>query len=145
MDLNKCNEDLEKLISLRLKLKGLEYNDPAYDDLEEDMADAEDDFNEEYGEYLEEILDNIHKELFPGIEVLLPTAYLANDYIADEENAGQYLVGLEDGVKVELHEDKFEDRFGRLVMLPNPLSYRMAFGNHVQIVWRATNPDHIIL
>ena len=40
--------------------------------------------NYNYGDYIEEALRDVHDEFCPDSEVLLPIAYLANEYIKKE-------------------------------------------------------------
>ena len=137
MDIVKCNQDLIILIEYRTKLKELSFSDSKYDEIEDVLGDLEDAFNKEYGDELEDVLIDIHDRFCPGVDVLLPTAYLAKKYFVDEENEGQFLVAASDGVKVELSNPEGDIRYGRVVLLPNPMSIRFGKGNQVAIVWRA--------
>jgi hypothetical protein len=78
MDTEALNQAIAALIAKKAELNQLTYNDDRYDDVEEELHDMEDDFNEQFGSYLEEVLEEVHKTIAPESDVLLPTAYLPN-------------------------------------------------------------------
>jgi len=139
MDLKKLNELLERLIEKKNELNAIDYNNEEYDDIEEELHDLEDDFNDEYGEYLEGILQSIHDEICPESDVLLPSAYLANTYIIEDgEGASSkvYDVKPDEGVMVEM--EKYENRDTRLVILPSPLRVQLNIDKkRSEIVWNS--------
>ncbi|KUG08428.1 MULTISPECIES: hypothetical protein [Cytophagales] len=107
MDTNALNKALAALLKKKHELHQLAYSDARYDDVEEELHDLEDDFNEEYGEFLEAALEKVHGELGSDTDVLLPTAYLPN---GPEPTA-------EDGVWID--SEKYPGKV-RLVLLPSP-------------------------
>jgi hypothetical protein len=121
------------LIRRRSELQKLNYNNPQYDDLEEKLHDGEDAFQDEYGEYLEEVLQDIHDEHCPDSDVLMPIAYLAKKYTISEK--GEYSVDPAEGVFVET--EKFAGKDTKLVIIPNPLRIALNIGKdqHI-IVWQ---------
>ncbi|MGB3180961.1 MAG: hypothetical protein WBB45_06205 [Cyclobacteriaceae bacterium] len=134
MDIEALNSNLIKLVDLKIELSKIDYNQPEYDDKEEKLHDMEDDFLEEYGDYLEDALHTVHDEYCPDDDVLLPTAYLAKQYIKSKE--GQYDVKISEGVPVEV--DDYPDKLGRLVLLPNPVRLVLTVGKvHKEAVWHA--------
>lgn len=134
MDIEALNRDLIKLVDLKNDLSQIDYNQPEYDDKEEKLHDMEDDFLEQYGDYLEDALHMVHDEYCPDDDVLLPTAYLANKYVVTEDK--EYLVKLSEGVPVEV--DDFPDKLGRLVLIPNPVRLVLRVGKeHKEVVWQA--------
>jgi hypothetical protein len=118
MDIKAIDKALLEIVKKRDELAKIDYNNPKYDDLEEQLHDLEDDFQDEYGEYLEGILQKVHDEFCPDNDVLLPIGYL-----------GQ-------GVIVEV--DKLPGKDTRLVLAPNPLRIVLTVGrDKQQIVWEA--------
>ena len=102
MDILKLNEDLVSLVLKKNELSRLEYSNPAYDTVEEELHGMEDAFVEKYGSYLEEALKSVHEEFCPDNEVLLPIAYLAKKYQVknkDSENV-EFDVSLDEGVNI---------------------------------------------
>lgn len=76
MDIKALDKALQEIIRKKEALNKVNYNDPTYDDLEEALHDLEDDFQEAYGEYLEEALQGVHDQFCPDNDVLMPIAYL---------------------------------------------------------------------
>ena len=102
--MNTIDEAMIAILQKRLELSKLSYSDETYDDVEEVLHDLEDDFNEKYGDQLEEILEKVHIKHCPESDVLLPTAYLAKKFVetakgtnlffaiyADEQGKRKYL------------------------------------------------------
>jgi hypothetical protein len=132
MNIKALDKDIQSLIKTRSALLDINYNNPAYDDLEEKLHDAEDAFQEKYGEFLEEVLTDIHDEHCPDSDVLMPIAYLAKRYSIAEN--GKYAVDFKEGVFVE--SEKYPGTDTKLVILPNPLRIvlNIAPGNQ-EVVW----------
>lgn len=137
MDIKQLDSDLLKLVEKKMELSKLDYNDEKYDDAEEELHDLEDDFVEEYGPYLEEALHGVHDEYCPDNDVLLPIAYLANEYIKKEENGEViYTTLTNQGVPVDV--DDFPGKKTRLVFLPSPTRLVLILDNkNNQVVWEA--------
>ena len=96
------------------------------------MHDMEDDFNEKYGPYLEEILEEVHEKICPDTDVLLPTAYLPDTFNGE----GDFMPSTKDGVFVEAEE--YPDKEARLTLVPNPLRLIISVGKAVQkVVWKS--------
>lgn len=136
MDITKLNEDLCELVSRRNLLAAIDYNDEAYDQVEEDLHDFEDDFLEKYDDYLEEVLQSVHDKYCPDNDVLLPIAYIAKKYIEKTDDAGNvsYGVGPNEGVLVEMDEHLKSDV--RLILVPSPTRIVMTIDNkNPDIVW----------
>ena len=121
MDIKALNEALVAIAEKKNELIKIDYNDEAYDQVEEELHVLEDDFQEEHGDYLEEILQDVHDELCPDNDVLLPIAYLAKEYVVSEGegNALKFDVKSDEGVLVEV--DDYPGQPTRLVLIPNPL------------------------
>ena len=137
MDAKKLNEDLVSLVLKKNELSRLDYNDPAYDSVEEELHNMEDLFLEVYGKYLEDILKSVHEEFCPDNEVLLPIAYLANKYKVEQKENGEttFYVGLDEGVIVDV--DNYSDKLTRLVLIPNPTRILLQIHNsHHEEVWK---------
>jgi hypothetical protein len=132
MNVNEINESLVALIETRQQLMNLDYSDERYDEIEEALHDMEDDFNEKFGPYLEEVLEEVHEKVCPDTDVLLPTAYLPDSF----QNEGKAVPSSKDGVWVEA--DEYPNKEARLTLLPNPMRIILSVGKQVQKeVWKA--------
>lgn len=118
MDIKALDAALLKIVRKREELAKVDYNNPKYDDLEEELHDLEDEFQDEYGEYLEGALQKVHDQYCPENDVLMPIAYL-----------GQ-------GVPVEV--DSMPGKDTRLVLAASPLRILVSLGkDKQQVVWTA--------
>ena len=134
MDLKELDKAVQEIANRRMVLKKLNYNDPQYDDLEEQLHDLEDSLIDEHGGYLEEVLQEIHDKYCPDTDILLPIAYLAKTYTVNASN--EYTVATTEGVYVEI--DSLPGKETKLVMVPNPLRVILNVGKEKQqIVWTA--------
>ncbi len=52
MDIKALDKALQEIVGYKKDLSKFDYNNPKYDDLEEKLHDLEDDFQDEYGEYM---------------------------------------------------------------------------------------------
>jgi hypothetical protein len=133
MNIQELDQELLALFEKRIELSQMGYDHKNYDDVEEELHDLEDDFNDKYGDYLEGILEDIHKEYCPESDVLLPTAYLAKSFkIAPD---GSIEVGKNAGVEVELEADPAAN--AKLMLLPTPVRIVLQVGKTKKIVWKA--------
>ncbi len=139
MDLKKLDQELTIIVEKRIELSKISYADERYDDIEEELHDLEDDFNEEYGDELESELEKIYKLLKSDNDVLLPSAYLANAYIPmlpDANGIVSYEVKGAQGVPIE--SEQFENQDVRIVIIPNPTRFVMQInGVSLKDLWRA--------
>jgi hypothetical protein len=118
MSFKELDAELREIEKTKAELGKLNYSDPKYDDLEEQLHDLEDDFQDKHGEYLEEALQKIHDELCPDNDVLMPIAYLGK------------------GVPVDV--DKMPGKDTRLILTTNPPRIILAIGKEKQeVVWTA--------
>jgi hypothetical protein len=117
MDVKALDKAIQEIAKKRDELGKVNYNNPQYDDLEEQLHDLEDDFQDEYGEYLEEALQNVHEELCPDNDVLMPIAYIGK------------------GVPVEV--DKYDGKDTKLVITPDPVRILLLVGKEQEVVWTA--------
>lgn len=118
MDVKALDTALTEILKKREELGKIDYNNPKYDDLEEALHDLEDDFQDQYGEYLEEAFQNVHDKLCPDNDVLMPIAYLGK------------------GVPVEV--DKLPNVDTKLILVPAPTRIVLAAGKDKQeVVWTA--------
>ncbi|MGE0772952.1 MAG: hypothetical protein AB7K37_14650 [Cyclobacteriaceae bacterium] len=133
MDLNALDKALQQIIIKRNELSALDYNNPRYDELEEQLHDLEDDFQESYGDFLEGILQELHDEISPDTDVLYPIAYIAKSY--DVSN-NEFKVAATEGIFVEI--DKYKGKETKLVLLPNPTRVILNVGKEKQeVLWIA--------
>jgi hypothetical protein len=90
MDIKALDQALQAIEKKREELALLDYNNLKYDELEEQLHDMEDDFQDEYGDYIENALQLIHDEVCPDNDVLMPIAYLGKGvYVEVEKYAGK--------------------------------------------------------
>lgn len=115
VNLTDLERDLLALAKKKNELAALDYADTRYDEVEEELHDLEDEFQEEYGDYLEEVLQSVHDDLCPDNDVLMPIAYVANRYVSAED--GSWLPA-EGGVPVEV--DKIPGKGTKLALAPLP-------------------------
>ncbi len=127
MNATDLNAALVKLVEKKHELAQLAYNDTRYDDVEEELHDLEDTFNEEYGEYLEEALDGVHRRLRSDTDVLLPTAYLPSSGIA-------VAPGPKEGVWID--SEDFPGKKAYLTLVPNPTRFLVTSGPERKEVWK---------
>jgi hypothetical protein len=134
MDLQALDKALQEIVVKRNELNTLNYNNPKYDDLEEQLHNLEDDFQEVYGDYLEEVLQKLHDEISPDTDVLYPIAYIAKAYDVNGKN--DFSVAPTEGVFVEV--EKYMGKETKLVLLPNPPRVILNVGVEKQeILWKA--------
>ena len=118
MDIKALDKALQEILKKRVELSKLDYNNPQYDDVEEQLHDLEDDFQDKFGEYLENALQNVHDKYCPDNDVLMPIAYLG------------------EGIFVE--SDNYPGKETRLVLTPNPTRIILQVGKDKQeVVWNA--------
>jgi hypothetical protein len=115
MDITALDKALQEIVNHKKELSKIDYNNPKYDDLEEKLHDLEDDFQDEYGEYLEEVLQKVHDQYCPDNDVLLPIAYLG------------------DGIIVEL--EKLPGKEARLIIATNPTRIILSVKDKQEVVW----------
>ncbi len=133
MDLKALDKAIQDIASRRNELKKIDYNNPKYDDLEEQLHDLEDALHEKYGDYLEGVLQEVHDKFCPDTDILFPIAYLAKSYsIAGAD----YSVAHTEGVFVEV--DSLPGKETKLVLVPSPLRIILNVGKEKQqVVWSA--------
>ena len=139
MNWEKIDQELTEIVQQRNQLSALEYSDENYDDLEEQLHDLEDDFNENYEEILAPELEKIYAKLKSDSDVLLPTAYLANFYkkmLPDAKGSITYEVTGNQGVPIE------SDQLGkvdlRIVLVPNPVRFVLLInGKQLKELWKS--------
>ena len=118
MDIKGLDKALQEIVTKRDELSKINYNNPKYDDLEEQLHDMEDALQVTYGDYLEEALQDVHDELCPDNDVLMPIAYLGK------------------GIYVEI--DKYAGKETKLVLEVGPPRIVLTIGKDKQeIIWTA--------
>ena len=134
MDLKALDKALQEIVTRRMELQKLDYNNPRYDDLEEELHDREDSFQDTFGEYMEEVLQTIHDEHCPDTDVLYPIAYIGKSYQLNTKK--EFSVSGSEGVYVEV--DKYPGKETKLVIVPNPVRVLLNIGNdNQQVIWTA--------
>jgi hypothetical protein len=117
MDNKKLDKVLSAIIEKKKELESIDYNDPRYDEVEDALHDLEDDFVEEFGDYMEEKLQEVHDRICPDTDVLSPTAYIGKGVVVDLE--------------------KFPGKEARLLINGNPTSIVLAVRDKQEILWKA--------
>ena len=139
MNWEKIDQELTEIVQQRNQLSALEYSDENYDDLEEQLHDLEDDFNENHEELLAPELEKIYTKLKSDSDVLLPTAYLANHYqemLPDAKGSSTYEVSGNQGVPIESDELGKVDL--RIVLIPNPIRFVLLInGKQLKELWKS--------
>lgn len=134
MDIKELDKALQEIAKRRNELQKIDYNNPKYDELEEQLHDLEDDLQDEYGDYLEKILQQVHDQHCPDNDVLYPIAYLAKTYQVSDKN--EYSVSEAEGVFVELDDQPGKNT--KLVIIPNPPRVILNGGKEKQkVLWTA--------
>ncbi len=110
MDIKALDKALLEIVTKREELSKIDYNNPKYDDLEDEFQDS-------YGEYLEEALEQVHEEYCPDSDVLMPIAYLGKGVFVDAE--------------------KFPGKEVKLVLAASPARFLLQVGGKEQVVWTA--------
>jgi hypothetical protein len=135
MDIKALDKELQQIAKKRNDLNKLGYDDPSYDDVEEQLHDLEDSFQEKYGKDLEKVLQDVHDKYCPDNDVLLPVAYLAKAYKISNKN--EFSVEDNEGVFVEI--DDLPGRDTKLVIVPNPTRILLNGGKEKQkVLWSAS-------
>lgn len=134
MDIKELDKAIQEIAIRRNALKKIDYNNPKYDDLEEELHDLEDSLHVKFGEYLEDVLQDVHDKYCPDTDVLYPIAYLAKSYTINDKN--EFSVATTEGVFVEV--DSIPGKDTKLVIVPNPIRVILNVGkDQQQIVWTA--------
>ena len=133
MDIKALDKAIQEIAIRRNELKKIDYNNPKYDDLEEELHDLEDALQVKYGEYLEEALQEVHDKLSPDTDILFPIAYLAKVYSISSKN--EFTVATAEGVYVEV--DTMPGKETKLVIVPNPLRIILNTKEKQQVIWSA--------
>jgi hypothetical protein len=113
MDATALDKTLTALIAKKEALAKIDYNNPKYDDLEDELHDLEDDFQDQYGDYLEKVLQSVHDKYCSDNDVLMPVAYLGNGVVVDADahpgkNAKLFLLAGPPRIVLAVGKDKQE-------------------------------------
>ncbi|MBS1680457.1 MAG: hypothetical protein JST48_01985 [Bacteroidetes bacterium] len=131
MNTKALDKAVQEIATRRNELKKIDYNNPKYDDLEEELHDLEDALQDNYGKYLEEVLQEVHDKLSPDTDILLPIAYIAKTYSVSTKN--EFSVTSAEGVYIEV--DSMPGKETRLVIVPNPVRIILNTKEKQQVVW----------
>jgi hypothetical protein len=116
MDKKALDKALQELTKKRNELKSIGYNDPKYDEIEEQLHDMEDAFLDEFGDFLEKVLQDVHEKHCSDSDILLPIAYL--------------------GEGAQVDSDKYPGKEARLILDANPPRFILKIGKeNQQVVW----------
>lgn len=132
MDKNQLDIELLNLAKKITTLSRLSYNDVEYDQIEEELHVLEDDFLENYGDFIEDAILEVHNKYCPDNDVLVPIAYLGNKYIFTE---GSVDIDSNQGVLVDASD--YPDKSARLVLVPSPVRIMLMVGDDIKKeVWK---------
>lgn len=138
MDTRKLNQSLSDLTNLKFELSKIDYADEAYDELEEELHEMEDGFQEDFGTFLETVIQEIHDEHCPESDVLPAIAYIGKKPVLKGiagEGSPLFEPHPSDGVPVEAED--YPDKMVRLVLLPNPARLILNIGGTTtKEVWK---------
>lgn len=139
MNWEKLDKELTEIVEKKNQLSAMDYSDEKYDDLEEAIHDLEDDFNENYEAVLEKEFEKIYSKLKSDTDILLPSAYIANEYkpvLPDASGVVTFEVTGRQGVPIE--SDQFDRQDVRLVLVPNPVRILMIInGKALKDLWKS--------
>jgi hypothetical protein len=134
MNLELIDKKIAEILEKRNALSNINYDDDRYDQVEEELHNLEDQLIEDFGEYFESVLENVHDEICPNNEILLPTAYLPKITYKNENN--EYDFEGKQGVLIDAIGYKGKDT--RLVLVPFPTRLILLIGGkEKKVVWRA--------
>lgn len=133
MDIKAVDKALQEIAKKRNELNKLNYDNPLYDDLEEQLHDLEDTFQDKFGKDMEKILQDVHDKYCPDNDVLQAVAYLAKSYTISGKN--EYSVADSEGVFVELDDQPGKPT--KLVILPNPPRIVLTGAGEQKVLWTA--------
>lgn len=139
MNIKNLNQAFIEIAEKKIQLSGIGYNDPDYDLLETEIHELEDDFQSNYGSFIEEALFNVHDEYCPDNDVLLPIAYIASTY---KKGNGQFTYDVDDHQGIPVDADDFPGIKARLVLIPDPtrLVLQGEKEHFKEVVWTARTP-----
>lgn len=119
MNIKNLNQAFVEIAEKKNQLFQVERGTPGHVALQSEIERLLEDFQSDYGWYIEEALFNVHDEYCPDNEVLKPISYLASHYESGRGNGGSvYDVGNQEGIDVEA--DDFPGIKARLVLVPGP-------------------------
>jgi len=131
------NAELVEIVEKKVLLSSMTYDNKNYDQVEEELHDLEDDFIEEHGEFLEDIISDAHEKIKSDNDVLLPIAYLGQRYAKNgknEDGTDRYEAEFGEGVLIET--ELYPNKETRLVLIPNPTRIELLVSNvKKQLVW----------
>ena len=135
MSAQELDQDFVEIIKVKNRLAEIDYHDAAYDQVEEELHEKEDDFIDKYGEYLDQALKTVHERHCPDTEILLPIAYLAKRYLAGDGDS-TFDVSPDEGVLVDA--DEYPEKLTRLVLVPGPTRLMLLIGKNTrEEVWNS--------
>jgi hypothetical protein len=131
------NAELIEIVEKKVLLSSMTYDNKNYDEVEEELHDLEDDFIEEHGEFLEDIIADVHETIKSDNDVLLPIAYLGQRYTKKDKNPdGSVRFEAEFGEGVIIETEKYPNKEARLVLVPSPVRLELLIANAKrEVVW----------
>ncbi|MEQ8470791.1 MAG: hypothetical protein RIC35_06375 [Marinoscillum sp.] len=140
MNIKNLNQAFVQIAEKKNELFQYAKSDQHSQDLKNELRELEQEFQYEFGSYIEEALFNVHDEFCPDNEVLKPIAYFAGRYVVSDRGENEFDVDQNEGIAVEA--DDFPGINARLVLVPGPtrLVLQGVKESFKEIVWVARQP-----
>ncbi|MEQ9302338.1 MAG: hypothetical protein RJQ14_00370 [Marinoscillum sp.] len=140
MNIKNLNQAFVQIAEKKNELFQYARHDEHYESMKKELSELENDFQYEFGSYIEEALFNVHDEFCPDNEVLKPTSYFASQYVISDRGEHEFDVDRNEGIPVEA--DDFPGINAKLVLVPGPtrLVLQGTKESFKEIVWVARQP-----
>jgi hypothetical protein len=141
MDFKVLNEKVLEIIQLNEQLEDINYSDPRYDELEDKVYDLQDEMNEKYGKFFDEVLGDVYKQLNSKDVILNISDYIAKTYMTsgakNPDGSLRYDEVPEDSITISVKPEALQGKRvdGKIYLKPNPIRIGFAIGKHERIVW----------
>lgn len=131
------NADLLELVEKKTLLSTMTYDNKNYDEIEEELHDLEDDFLDNYGDMLEDVISEAHEKIHSDNDILLPIAYVGQRYSKNGKNEdGSAHYDVEHGEGVLIETELYPNKETRLVLVPSPTRIELLVaGVKKEIIW----------
>ena len=128
LDIKIVDKDLQDIVKKRTKLYTMSFDSEGYDDLEDELMDLEDDFSENYGDFIEDGVAEVYEQFGLEDEVLSAISYIGRHYHITKDN--QYGISAKQGLPIDTPEEPDADL--RIILLPNPVRIFAVMGDKAQ-------------
>lgn len=132
LDIKALDTALEDIIKKRTKLYSMSFDSKGYDDLEDELMDLEDDFSENYGDFVEDGIAEVYEQFGLDDEVLSAVSYIGRHYSITADN--QYGISAKQGLPIDTPDEPDADL--KIILLPKPVRIFAVMGGKAQEAWR---------